>query len=392
MKKKILMVLDHEFPPDVRVEKQIEFLTENNYDVHIVTFTKKGAKEFEQIGNLIIHRRSISKLIHKSSVACLLFPNYFNYWNKYLADITSTYSFDVLHVHDLPLAQVGVKWSKKLSIPLILDLHENWPAMLQVAAHINTFLGKLLSWNTQWEAYERKMVNASSAIITVCEEMKERVAALSNDKEKFFVYQNVPKITPEYTSNNYSAPQDTIKLVYLGGLNKNRGVQTVIEAISLLHKDFPVSFTIIGGGQYSDDLKAYAKKLNVYDKMNFMGFLQQDLALEKAKEHHIAIIPHHRSIQTDNSSPNKLYQYMMMGLPVISSNCTSLVRVLEKYSCGTHYKDTSGKDLADKIEAMVKDPSQLSVYSKNGHTAVMHEASSDKENVKLLSVYKWLSL
>lgn len=387
------MILDHEFPPDIRVEKQIDFLTKNGYDIHILTFTKeKKTKLIEHHEKFVIHRKPISEFVHKTSVPCLLFPIYFNFWNKYISEINSRYSFDAIHVHDLPLAKVGLKWSKKLDIPFILDLHENWPAMLRVSAHTNTFLGKLLSWNWQWQRYERKMVNASSAVITVCEEMKQRITAFSSNKKKFFIYQNVPEISPQCESYNYSPPQDKIKLVYLGGINENRGIQTVIEAISLLPKSSPISFTVIGDGQYLNQLKTYTKSLNIEDKVNFTGFIQQDLALEKLKENHVAIIPHYRSIQTDNSSPNKLYQYMMYCMPVICSNCTSIVRVIEKYSCGVHYKDTSGKDLSYKLKELLKDSSQLSIYSKNGHSAVMKEANVDKENKNLLSAYKWLGV
>lgn len=392
MSKEILMILEREFPPDVRVEKEIGVLIKNGYRVHILTYTKKNALALEESGNLTTHRKPITKFIYKSSVACLLFPTYFNYWNKYISEITAKHSFDTIHIHDLPLAKIGVKWSKKLKIPVLLDLHENWPAMLQEATHTNTFFGKLLSWNWQWEAYERKMVDAVDAVVTVVEEMKCRVASYSANQEKFHVYQNVPEIKSEYKLYSYTPPTNTLSLVYLGGVNVNRGIQTVIKAMSLLSKDFPVKFTVIGAGSYLDELKVYAEKLNLHEKVTFTGYMQQDRALDKVKEHHLAIVPHYRSIQTDNSSPNKLFQYMMMGIPVISSNCTSLVRVLEKHRCGVHYQDSSAEDLAEKLQALWKTPSQLSDYSKNAHTAVMTELNADHENANLLATYKWLKV
>ena len=79
------MILDHEFPPDIRVEKQIDFLTKNGYDIHILTFTKeKKTKLIEHHEKFVIHRKPISEFVHKTSVPCLLFPIYFNFWNKYI--------------------------------------------------------------------------------------------------------------------------------------------------------------------------------------------------------------------------------------------------------------------------------------------------------------------
>lgn len=390
MGKRVLMVLDHEFPPDIRVEKQIDYLIQNNFEIHLLTITKIGAKELEKNGRLTIHRKPISKFIFKSSVACLLFPFYFNFWNNYIKQITSRYSFDLIHIHDLPLAKIGNSWSKKLNIPVVLDLHENWPALLKEAVHANTFLGKLLSWNWKWEAYEKEMVAQSSAIITVCEEMKQRISPFSPINEKLFVYQNVPKVKAEFLNNNYIPATNQIKLVYLGGINKNRGIQTLIKAMSLLPKSVEMHLSIIGSGSFLDQLKIQVKKYKLKDRVEFLGFLNQEKAFQKLKEHHLAVVPHYRSVQTDNSSPNKLYQYMMIGLPVISSNCSSLVRIIDQYSCGLYYQDKSPQDLANKLQQIANNPSKLLTYSKNGHRAVIQEKNIDNENPNLLKAYRWL--
>ena len=142
---KILMVLDREFPPDERVEKEIRSLTKAGHKIHIACYTKENRIRIEEQENLTIHRKQISSFIYKSSVACLKFPFYFNFWRKYLTGLFTEYSFDAIHIHDLPLAQVGVEFKKKYNIPLIMDLHENWPAMLKMAVHTNTFFGKIFS-------------------------------------------------------------------------------------------------------------------------------------------------------------------------------------------------------------------------------------------------------
>lgn len=386
------MILDREFPPDIRVEKEINVLTKNNYNVHILTFTKKNAQRIEVQGKLTIHRKAISEIRHKTSVGCLLFPFYFNFWDKYIKEVTATNTFDAIHVHDLPLSKVGHTWAKKLDIPLILDLHENWPSMLEEATHTNTVLGKMLSWNSQWVAYEKEMVSKADAVVTVVEEMKNRVSKFSSSSDNIFVYQNVPELKPEYLDYKYSLPSGEIKIVYLGGLNSNRGLQTVIEAISLLPPEISISFTIIGDGSYKGDLEQLAIKLNVTSKVTFTGYMKQNLALDKIRDFHIAIIPHYRSVQTDNSSPNKLFQYMMMGIPVISSDCQSLVRVINETNCGITYNDRSASDLALKLKNVYENPHILKDFSINSHKSVINQLNAEKENLNLLRLYKWLNL
>ena len=87
-------------------------------------------------------------------------------------------NYDVIHIHDLPLAKVGLDLRKKYGIPDIMDLHESWPALLSLSTHTQTFLGKLLSSEKQWRNYEKEVLAKVNWIITVIEEAKERLMGL----------------------------------------------------------------------------------------------------------------------------------------------------------------------------------------------------------------------
>ena len=142
---RILMILDHPFPPDIRVENEIESLGLAGHEVHIACLTGKNKTTHEIASGCIIHRKNISRLRYKTSVGILKFPCYFNFWRRFINDIASEYSFDAVHIHDLPLALIGVELKKRLKIKFVLDLHENWPVLLQLSQHTNSFLGKILS-------------------------------------------------------------------------------------------------------------------------------------------------------------------------------------------------------------------------------------------------------
>jgi len=66
----------------------------------------------------------------------------------------------------------------------------------------------------------------------------------------------------------------------------------------------------------------------------------------------VAIIPHLKSEQTDNSSPNKLYEYMYLMKPIVASNCNSVKRIVEEGQSGIIYQHESPRDLADKLTSM----------------------------------------
>ena len=149
---KILMVLDREFPPDLRVENEIDAMLRSGHEVHLACYTRKDKPFLEKSGSLTIHRRPISGFTYKSSVAALSLPFYFSFWKEFLTGILQQGPFDVVHVHDLPLTGPCVELKKKYGLRLIADLHENWPAFVRMSKHTNTPAGKLLSPVFLWHA------------------------------------------------------------------------------------------------------------------------------------------------------------------------------------------------------------------------------------------------
>ena len=95
---KILMLLDHPFPPDTRVENEMKSLTEAGHEVHIACFQKDNEPLLENSALGIIHRKPISKFVFKSSVGALKFPFYFNYWKRFVDELFAIEQFDAVHV------------------------------------------------------------------------------------------------------------------------------------------------------------------------------------------------------------------------------------------------------------------------------------------------------
>ncbi len=99
-------------------------------------------------------------------------------------------TFDVIHIHDLPLSIVGIGLKEKYGISLVIDLHENWPALMKNAAHTQTLAGRLLSSNRQWTEYEKKVLPRADMVITIIEEARDRVIGLGVDRGKITMVSN----------------------------------------------------------------------------------------------------------------------------------------------------------------------------------------------------------
>lgn len=379
------MVLDGEFPPDIRVENEIEQLIELGHHITIACFTLLDKPILEEKKNIVIVRTKMSKLLRKTSVGALKFPIYFNHWRRFLSQLIKEYNFDIIHLHDLPLSRICIEICRKQKMPLILDLHENWPALLKDSRHTNTLLGKVLSSNMQWNKYEAETVCKSDRIITVVEEMKQRIVSIGAKSSNVFVvpnYFNFSSISGKEVTD-YKGKT----IFYAGGLTQSRGLQVAIRGLALLPKAYNyLKMFIAGYGNYEGELRKLVHTLMLGDRIDFLGRLSQEQVYDYIDKSDIMLIPHLKSVQTDNSSPNKLYQYMYFGKPVIASNCDSIRRVINNTKSGIIYQDDDPHDFADKLIQLIES-NQSNYLGKNGRRAVLEKYNWNNNAAILKEIY-----
>lgn len=379
---KILMLLDHKFPPDIRIENEIQSLYKVGHKVYLACF---GEEDTEITVNCTIFRRPISKFIHKSSVGILKFPFYFNYWRKFLKSIPECYKFDAIQVNDLPLAKIGYEFAQKHNAKFVLDLHENWPAFIKFATHTQSLLGKVLSSYKQWVRYEKKYCKLADNIIVVVDEAKERLVKLGIKADKITVVSNVLNLN-NFAPVNLKPDPKYITLLYVGGVIKYRGLQHVIRSLPLLDEN--VRLWILGDGSYVRTLKQLALDLKVYDRVSFKGHLSY-----KAMQVYFAIsdyclIPHEKNDHTDATIPHKIFQYMYAGKPMLVSNCRPLWRIAEETRSGTIYLYNSPRSFVCAFRNLMRNKWFKSKrFVVNNRKFIKDKYNWELESKKLTKIY-----
>ena len=381
------MLLERDFPPDLRVEKEMQSLIEAGHQITLACFTFRKKKEIEKNAALTIIRFPISKLIYKSSVAALKFPFYFDFWRRNLNRLLRQKSFDVVHVHDLPLAKIGSEIQKNFNIPFVLDLHENWPALLKISQHTNTLLGKLLSSQEQWEEFEKDSINQADRVIVVVQEMKARLIKKGFSEDKIAVISN----TPAKIDLPDLPPENRFTLIYAGGIDEQRGLQIALQAVKSVITIIPdLKFLIIGEGRYRRVLKQKTTEYNLTNNVVFTGWLGFDEMVGYLAGSHLALIPHLRNDHTDTTIPHKLFQYFAAGKPVIASDCTPLKRIILETNTGLIYRDNDPEQLADAILNLAEDHQLYSEIRENQKKA-LETYNWSEDAVRLCHVYRDLN-
>ena len=358
------MLLEADFPPDVRVEKEAMSLISKGHQVTVASYTFQNDKRTENLDGITILRKKISKFRYKSSIGALRFPFYFNFWRRYLGEIFRTNSIDVIHIHDLPLAKIGVETRKKYNIPFILDLHENYPALLDISTHTKKILAKFTYSYNDWRKYEQKMIRLADYVICVVEEMKQRLVDFGLSPGKVFVLENTPILNTSQIA--HAKPEDgKVTLVYSGGINRHRGLQVVIAGLPKIRKKIHgIRLWIIGSGNYQPVLEKLISEYHVGDIVTFFGWKSREEMNELLMQSDITLIPHLKTDHSDHTFPNKLHEYALINKPVVSSDCNPLIRMVEEMQNGIIYKNDSPDDFAAAVIKLLESGDYVEMGTK----------------------------
>jgi glycosyltransferase involved in cell wall biosynthesis len=386
---KVLMVLERDFPPDLRVENEIKSLLSFNHEIILACFSLKQKEKqivFDWCGSKVYKRR-ISRFIFKTGVGALKFGFYFQFWKKFLESIIEEEKVDAIHVHDLPLARIGSDFQKKYPLKFTLDLHENWPAFLKVSKHTNTFLGKMLSSNKQWEKYELEQCKKADNIIVVVDEAKERIINLGIGSDKITVVSNYPETSDFDDLPSHSTDEGKIILYYAGGLTEHRGIQYIIQAMpEVVKKHSNIELRIYGTGTYKLNLEQITQELQMEEHVIFFGQVTYKVVLKELVKSDITLIPHVKNEHTDSTIPHKLFQYIYAGKPVLASNCKPIERIVKDVDAGYIYTWNDIKMIEQKIIQLIDnlstfDPARLREAIKKNYLWGI-------ESKKLLKIYQ----
>lgn len=386
---KVLMALEKSFPPDERVENEINILLQNNIHVTLLCYSGDGKHSKEIKDNLTIIRFPLPKYIYKLSALALRLPIYFNFWKRKIKTALQQEKFDVLHFHDLPLISVGYEFSRKYKLPFISDLHENRPEIMKMYKHVNSFPGKYLISVKQWQVYQRKYSPLADYLILVTEEAKKYYI------DNFNIHENKITVLPNYVVldrimklTEFEVP-DYIKkkftLVYFGDTGLRRGILTIIETAKKFKNNPDFHFLILGD---SKEQPLINKMIDTEKLANvtLTGWLPLHHAISYIRYSKAGLCPFLRNIHHDTTYANKMFQYMAFGKPVIVSDCTAQKNLVEAEDCGLVFEAGNSDQLYNCVQK-ISSPELYKHLQKNAEKCVLQKYNWEQSGKELISLY-----
>jgi len=375
--KKILMVLEAEFPSDERVEKEIESLKEAGFEVNIAVYTFIDRPLIEKYNNYKIYRKRISMLLYKSSAASLVIPCYFRFWYRFLNKVLKKEKYDFIHIHDLPLSKPAYKLALKYNLKLICDQHEFYSNWIVRTRHYNTISGKIIRRLSNWEQYENKYLNKADLVITVAESLRDLyIKKINIIPDKIVTLPNTPSIAifnpANVDENIISTYRNRFVLFYAGGLDYLRGIDFILEGLSVLKSEIRnILFLVAGKENRSFSMEDLISRHGVEENVSFIGWVPlKELPSYVAASNICFFVPKADNLEINNTIATKIYQYAAMGKPVIVSEARLMKEFVEKNQIGYSVPFGNVQELCSVVRTIYGNPGISESIRQKGFNVV----------------------
>ena len=386
-------VWDAEYPWDVRVEKVSRVLTEAGHQVHIVARNRDRQPVRERLSEGTVHRLA-PLAIGRTLNAASMFPAFFNpRWFHLIATTARNAGAHVILCRDLPLAPTSIWAGRHEGIPVVLDLAENYAAMIQELW--DTGRHRPLDWLIRnpraVSLVERWVVPRVEHTLVVVDESRDRLVASGIPPERITVVSNTPPRSRVRDGAPSPSPAATgpLRLIYLGQMEVARGIGVLLDGVvEVRRRHAAVHLTLVGGGRDLGLFRDQAARLGLgSDAVTFAGHVPHAEALRLVGTADVGVVPHHADDSWNTTIPNKLFDYMAAGLPVLTSDAKPCARIVFDTGAGEVFRDRDPLSLAGAIARMM-DAARRSALGAAGRRAIADRYNWEHDSRRLLNALR----
>jgi len=291
---------------------------------------------------------------------------------------------DIYHAHDvnaLTPCYIAARLRRK---PLVFDAHEmplyelegmrrGWTRMLITQLVVG-------------------MVRRCAGVITISPLIVEEMHKRYHISDISLIRNILPyHVAPRSNQlRQYLGLSSNVRIVlYSGNLQPDRTLDKLIRAARFLERDIVI--VLMGGnvGSTQAELEALVAMDGVADQVKIIPPVSYEELLDWTSSADIGAIAYapDYSINMRVQFPNKLFEYLMAGLPVLASQLPAIAEIIETYDVGRMLTSLEPADIGAEINAMLADRVGLERMQRNALLASQHDLNWEKESQVLLGLY-----
>jgi glycosyltransferase involved in cell wall biosynthesis len=292
----------------------------------------------------------------------------------------------VYHCHNVHPAPAAWFASRIRHGALIYDGHELYGGSTRTSLPVR--LMAAIAWSV-----EAWMVRHSDVVVTTNPSRAAELIRRHGNRE-VVVLANVPERVDPIQPLDPGFPKGRRILLYQGGIYAGRAFEETIRALVAL-EDF--HFVILGFGRESvvANLSQYAEAHGVRDRLTFLPPRPFSQLVNTAAGATVGIVPVRPNDFSDyTGDTNKLFEYLMAGLPVVVSDLPEMRRVVEsgELKVGEFFDPKSPATIVAAVRRVVDDPANYEARRREARRLALEKYNWEIEEVKLLGAYNTFAL
>jgi glycosyltransferase involved in cell wall biosynthesis len=374
---------------DARVMRAATALVEAGYVVSLVDIADDGSHEREEyirgvcMRHVMVSRSFLSTRFDKWTLVRIA-----QLFVRSTLHVIQTPG-DIYHAHDvsaLPACYIAACLRRK---PLIFESHEMplFERPLSEMGRSRRWLHKLLA------ALLAHIVPRCAGVITVSPPIVDEI------RNRY----RVPEVTlirsvPEYQAisksdrlRQYLGLKPEIRIaLYQGYLQPNRGLDRLVRAAAFLEQDIVIVMMGKNRGTTQPQLEALIISEGVADRVKILPPVPYSELLDwtASADIGLSVASPDYSLNVRYFLPNKLFEYLMAGLPILTSPLEAIVDVVKTYDVGQVLPSLASADIGEAINRMLADPVGLARQRSNALEAARNEFYWEKESMRLIHLYQ----
>jgi len=381
------------FPADPRIRREVDALRDAGHDVDVICLRDEHEASVETVQGTRVTRIPLRANRGGRARYAFQYAMFFILSSVELLRLHRLRRLRIVHVHSLPDFQVFCSLPLKLrGARVILDLHEALPEI--VAARFRPRIGSLLIRLAK--VAERLSVLFADQVITVNDTIGHLVMERSGSRREPVVVMNSPdarvlRVGDVKALKRRLGLNSDPAIVYVGGINPERDLVTLLRAVSSLRDRRPMQVVIAGYGdpEYMRSLQDLASGLPLSHAVLFLPRIPQDQVLTYLALSSLGVISYEESPLTEVAIPTKVFEYAAAGRPMAIARLHALVDLFG--DAAEFFRVGDAQDLALAIERILADPARAD-HLANKARDVLSRCSWEIMQRRLLSTYERLGV
>ncbi|HPT22416.1 MAG TPA: glycosyltransferase family 4 protein [Bacteroidales bacterium] len=265
--------------------------------------------------------------------------------------------YDILVSNDLDTLLPNWLVSKLKRTPLVYDSHEYFTGVPEIQNR------RLVKW--VWKSIERIIFPRLKYVITVSDsiaelyekEYKIRPLTVRNCSVK------ADNIFP-YSRTEIGVNPDHLLLILQGtGINVDRGGEELIDAVNITEG---VSLLIVGSGDMIDTLKRKVRSLDLNNRVRFFPKVPWEELLRYTRSADAGMsLDKNNNVNYLYSLPNKLFDYIAAGIPVVASDLPEIKKVIVENKCGVIVRNVNPENISEAFTKLLDNKAKLEELKRN---------------------------